>query len=234
MKFYYRLVVLFVLEMSFTNISAQSYDFEFSAIEIFKLDTSFARMIKYHINSMRKRGVKNSKNKMIFITIEPALKITDGLPKSFLDSVYAINDFTLKSGDFYKEQKYFYPKSYIADIQTDYISSFIFFPMNKYKSVFYCKYQDWNIVIVSELLLKMMNEGERKNIKILSNIKVDKNNMVWKLTNNHTFISFSKDFEFSFGEFIVTPILNKNIEQSNSSFCHKKVRKIKVLYKAQQ
>ena len=135
---------------------------------------------------MKKRGVKDSYNKIIMMDISAALY---GVPKQMINTVYTVNDFTLKKSDWKRKGQY--PPKYLTILSTEYINPIFFNEFNNYhKSVFYYKYNGWNIIITSNLSIKMPNVSKIKAIKIYFN--EDKHYI--KLYNNKSIFYFFGGF----------------------------------------
>jgi len=238
MKYYNRLVFFLLFIFSSINILAQSSVVTFSAIEI-KPDTSLLKIIKRHLFIMKERGLTNSQDKITFLEITPAFTIEDGLSQKILDSIYNINDFTLNEKEW--KDKGIYPPKYKVLVKTEYLSYLFFETINfQYKNVFYCKYQDWNIIIVSNLTIKMSNISESKRIDI--NITRKKHNTIRKknvnysssvtLFNNTTVFYFTGNFMNPYEKFMVTIRPQDKVHSFDYYYCKRKKILVKKCYEA--
>ena len=174
-------------------------EFRITAAEIIKPDSSFLNIIKRHIYVMKKRGIKRNKNRIIVMYIQPQLSVTDGIPKNIVDSIYLYNDLSLKSN---------YPPRYLAAVYTYNISSLIPFRYN-FKSSYFYKYNNWDIIVVSKLDIKIPGTGKLKEIVLTGDIRAGRNNLVKQLQNNYTIFTFIGNFKY------VTEIFTNSISNED-------------------
>jgi len=219
MKYLIYIIVLFIIVgTGFKSYITTAYNLEFNASEIIKPDSSLLAIIDRHIYVMKKRGIKNPRNKVIYMQIIKGLSITDGVPKYIIDSMYSTNDFSVGI------KEVLYPPQYLCSVRTDFVASVGIY-MHAYKSVFYYKHNNWDVIIVSDLMIKMAHVSKPKKIIIKSEINVDKNNRIDRITNNYTVFSFFGNFMFP-NEIIANPI--RGNDKHRLDYCNEKSRVVKV------
>ena len=164
---FFVLLFLFLIKQSFGQIkiihNSIQDTIEISATEINRIDYKFQIAINYHLLFLNHNfSYKDKQNNFIWISIEVPFPKRD-------DSIFNLQ---YSNFDFSKFRNFDFDPSYRVIIGVVNKKSHLNFGYSVYKKVYYLKYDDWNVIFVTNLPIEFSNIGLNKTLQ-LSIPKVD-------------------------------------------------------------